>query len=345
MPIGPSHGAHGGGGFSRGSDGGRSRGGSGGSSFLGEVVGHVLGAAILTAGARRRRRRFEQRYGYNPSDDDFNSLPSRRAPTLFLVLAIIVAVISGFTMSLRSGSLNRVETLQETTAIIKADFTDYRDLINNANLDDPNDEYHKTTATFTLIKYSTYSDNPTQPAYYLDFTENGVQYYFIVYEYEDLETHETYKGTTYTQFSANQVQQLNGEIEIAYCAKANGDHYSINLNYNFENCAEYKHYLTMIDSNKESAKTLLTAFLVELAIVALFVVIYVLKLKKYKKLIAQDEELIIKKQQAEVNKAEAEADAAQIVAQRHNRFCQYCGGQLDADSNTCTSCGAKFSQE
>ena len=53
----------------------------------------------------------------------------------------------------------------------------------------------------------------------------------------------------------------------------------------------------------------------------------------------------MKKQQAEVDKAEAEADAAQFAAQRHNRFCQYCGGQLDAESNICTSCGAKFSQE
>ena len=86
-------------------------------------------------------------------------------------------------------------------------------------------------------------------------------------------------------------------------------------------------------------------FIVELVVIALFVVLYILKLKKYRKLINQDEELILKKQQAEVDKAEAEADAAQNAAQRHNRFCQYCGGQLDADSNTCTSCGAKFSQE
>lgn len=344
MPIGPSHGARGGGGFSRGSDGGRSRGSSSGGSFLGSVVGHVLGAAILTAGARRRRRRFEQRYGYNPSDDDYNSMPSRRAPTFLLVIAIIVAVISAFTMTLRNGTLNQIKTLKETTAIIKTDMTEYKELIDKANLNLADDEYYKTTATFRQIKFSSYSDNPTTPAYYLDFTQNGVQYYFIVYEYED-HLGETYIGTTYTQFSSNQIQSMDGEIEIAYCAKANGDHYSINLNYNFENCAEYKYYLSKIEAYEASAKSSLTTFLVELAIVALFVVLYIFKLKKYKKLIAQDEELLLKKQQAEVDKAEAEADTAQFVAQRHNRFCQYCGGQLNADSNTCTSCGAKFSQE
>ena len=345
MPIGPSHGSRGGGGFSRGSDGGRPRGHShshSGGSFLGSVVGHVLGAAILTAGARRRRRRFESRYGYNPSDDDLNSMPTRKAPTFLLVIAIIIAIISAFTMTLRNGTLNQIKTLEETTAIIKTDMTEYRDLITNAT-PSGNNGFYTTTATFNQIKYSSYSDNPTTPAYYLDFTQNGVQYYFIVYEYED-HLGETYIGTTYTQFSANQIQAMNGEIEIAYCAKANNDHYSINLNYNFENCAEYKYYLSKIDTYKASAKSSLTTFLVELAIASLFVALYIVKLKKYKKLVAQDEELLYKKQQAEVDKAEAEADAAQQVAQRHNRFCQYCGGQLDADSNTCTSCGAKFGQ-
>ena len=68
-------------------------------------------------------------------------------------------------------------------------------------------------------------------------------------------------------------------------------------------------------------------------------------MKKHHKLVAQDEELLLKKQQAEVEKAEAEADAAQSIAANHNRFCQYCGGQLDANSHTCTSCGAKFTQD
>ena len=342
MPIGPSHGARGGG-FSSGSDGGRSRSSSksGGGSFLGSVVGHVLGAAILTAGARRRRRRFEQRHGYNPSDDDFNSMPRRKAPTLFLVLAIITAVIAAFTMTLRNGVVRSKEKYENTVAIMTEDWNEYKTLIEKA--EDGTANYYTATAEFNTRKYESHTANPTETGYYYDFTLNGISYYFIVYEYVD-HSGEVYKGTTYSQFSANQVQQLNGELEIAYFDD-NGDHYSINKSYNFETSPEHKYYLSLVAGNASSAKTFLTAFIVEILVIALFVALYILKLKKYKKLIAQDEELILKKQQAEVDKAEAEADAAQHVAERHNRFCQYCGGQLDADSNTCTSCGAKFSQE
>ncbi len=340
MPIGPSHGARGGG-FSGGSN-NRSRGSSNDrGSGLGSFVGGMLGAAFLTAGARRRRRRYEERYGYNSPNDEYNSTPRRKAPTLFLVLAIITAVISAFTMTLRNGFVNSKQKYENTMAVMSQDAIEYNNLIEKAEAGTTN--YYTTTAEFANRKFETYSDNPSSSGYYLDFILNGVSYYFIVYEYVD-HTGATYKGTTYSQFSANQIQQLNGEIEISYFDD-NGDHYSINSNYVLETCAEYKYYASLAAANASSAKTFLTAFIVELLIVALFVALYILKLKKYKKLVAQDEELIMKKQQAEVDKAEAEADAAQSVAERHNRFCQYCGGQLDADSNTCTSCGAKFSQE
>lgn len=341
MPIGPSHGARGGG-FSSGSDSGRSRGGSsrGGGSFLGSVVGHVLGAAILTSGARRRRRRFESRHGYTPSDEEYNSMPRRKAPTIFLILAIITAVIAAFTMVFRNTAVSNAKNYTNRVEIMKSDWLEYKDLIDKAK-EGGHEGYYTTTAYFSTNKYSSYSANPTKPGAYLDFTENGIQYYFIVYTYEV--NGEDYKGSTYTQFSASQINGWNGEI--AYRVTDSGEVYSINLNYNLETCAEYKYYNKLITSYNDTAKNHLIAFIVELLIIALFVFLYVIKLKKHKKLVAQDEELLLKKQQAETEKAEAEADAAQSIAQRHNRFCQYCGGQLDADSNTCASCGAKFSQE
>lgn len=344
MPIGPSHGARGGG-FSRGSDGGRSRRSSGGgSSFLGEVVGHVLGAAILTAGARRRRRHFEHRYGYNPSDDDLNAMPRRRTPTFLLVIAIVVALISGFTMMLRNGAARNVDILNGKISDMKADWVEYRELIDTANLNQ-DDNYYLTTAEFSLMKYSSYPDNPSTPASYYDFKLNDTSYYFVVYKYVDHNLIQ-HTATTYSQYPPSKIQSMSGEIQIAYFDDGS-DHYSINLDLaeKVEDCAEYKYHFATKIIAEESAKKFLTAFIVELLIVALFVTLYVLKLRKHNKLVAQDEELLFKKQQAETEKAEAEADAAQYAAQRHNRFCQYCGGQLDADSNTCSSCGAKFSQE
>ena len=343
MPIGPSHGARGGG-FSSGSDGGRSRRSSGGSSFLGEVVGHVLGAAILTAGARRRRRHFEHRYGYNPSDNEINSMPRRRTPTYLLFFAIFIAIISAFTMMIRNGAVQRLTTVEGKISDMQSDWTEYRELIDKAKLN-LDDNYYIIEAQFSPVKYSYYSDNPSMPAAYYDFKLNDTSYYFVVYSYTD-HNHITHKGATYSQFPASKIQTMNGRVQIAYFDDGS-DHYSINLDLpeKVEDCAEYKYQLASKILAKESANKFLIAFIVEILIVALFVTLYILKLRKHNKLVAQDEELLFKKQQAETERAEAEADAAQYAAQRHNRFCQYCGGQLDADSNTCSSCGAKFSQE
>ena len=117
----------------------------------------------------------------------------------------------------------------------------------------------------------------------------------------------------------------------------------MNLNYDIEECAEYEYTEDIMEGNKSTANTFLLAFIVELGLIALFVFLYIKKLKKYKALVKQDEELFLQKRQAEADKATAEAEGAQIEAQRKNRFCQYCGSQIDENTNTCSSCGAKFS--
>lgn len=358
MPIGPSHGSRGGGG------GGRSFGGGGGFSFGGggsrhrsssrhdsgtSLGGAIIGGLIYSAFANRRRRHFNNRYGYDPSPDEINSMPHRKAPTIFLVLSIIVAFFSVITMSIRSSAVKRVESLNNTISIMKTDYDDYyKPMIDNAT-EGGTDGFYKTTASFRnsqgiVSKFLSYGDNPQTPGVYLDFQKDGISYYFIVYEFKDAHN-VTCKGTTYTQFSANEYQMLNGEIDIAYYFENDKVQYTMNTSYRLDDCAEYKYYQDMLESNKDSTKTYLITFIVEILIVALLVTLYVLKLKKYKKLVKQDEDLLFQKRQAETQKAQAEAQEAELDTKRKNRFCQYCGSQIDENTNVCSGCGARATED
>ena len=344
MPIGPSHGSRGGGS----SFGGGSR-RSGGGSKLG---GAILGGIIYALFAGRRRRRYEQM-----NSNGENQLPYRPRPTKYLVFAIIFGIFAAFTIFIRSAFVNTMKSYQDTLDIMKTDYTQsYKPLLDKVKgLDIPAggssdcvDGCYKTIATFKnssgfVSTYTSYKDNPQEVGAYLDFSEDGISYYFIVYEYKDARTGQRAKGTTYTQFSASQYQNMRGSIEIAYYSEPGQESYSINTSYTSLETPEYKNYQEVVESNKDIAGVFLIAFLVEVALVALFVFLFVKKLKKYKKLVAQDEELLLQKRQAETEKAQAEAQEAQIDAQRKNRFCQYCGSQIDEDTNTCSSCGAKFS--
>lgn len=363
MPIGPSHGSRGGGG-------GRSFGG-GGFSFGGgsrrssssrhdrrssssgsSLGGAIIGGLIYSAFADRRRRRFHNRYGYDPTPDEINSMPRRKSPTIFLILAIVVAFFSMMTMSIRSSIVKTAESYETRLAQMNEDYTQYYKPMFDKATESGTDGYYKTTATFTnslgtVSKYTSYSDNPKTPGAYLDFIEDGFSYYFIVYEYVDARTGADCIGTTYTQFSSNQYLAPNGEtgkIEIAYYSVAGEESYSMNTSYKPTTCAEFEHYEDIAEDNRESAKTFLLAFIVEILIVAGLVALFVLKLKKHKKLVKQDEELLYQKRQAETQKAQAEAQEAQFDAQRKNRFCQYCGSQIDENSNVCSGCGARSSE-
>ena len=358
MPIGPSHGSRGGGGRSFGG-GGRSFGGGGNrrssssSSSGSNLAGAIIGGLIYSAFADRRRRRFSRRYGYDPTPDEINSMPRRTAPTIFLVLAIIVAFFSFVTMSIRSSAISSAESTETTMSIMRDDYNnDYKPMIEAVKGNPTQTEvgvsvdcgngYYKTKATYSTTKHSYYHANPQEPGVYEDFTEDNITYYFIVYTYYDVVAGKETTGTTYSQFSPTQT--TSGVIEIAYFNDETED-YSMNTSYDIDECAEYEYYEDRAENQRESAKTMLIAFIVELLIVAGLVTLYVFKLKKYRKLVKQDEDLLYQKRQAETQKAQAEAQEAQIDVQRKNRFCVYCGSQIDEHTNTCSGCGARVSED
>lgn len=345
MPVGPSHGSRGGSSFSGGSSfnsGSSNRSNSGsssGNSFWGAFIGGMVGGAL----SQRRRNRFYSRYGYYPEDKDIESMPKRNPPTFLLVLSIICAFICLVTFFIRQDTVSTRDAISARISIMETDWVEYKNLIDTAKLNDSSDDYYITTAEFGNLKYTYYDDNPTAPGAYLDFTSNGISYYFIVYEYTDYDGNE-YTGSTYTQFSASQIANLGGEIEIAYFSKSGSEHYSINTNYELDKCQEYVEYKRLLSSYQKSAKNLVIAIVVELAVVALFVTLYILKLKKYNTLIKQDEELLFQKKQAETAKAQAEAEVVKTEVSNKNRFCKYCGCKIEPGANSCSACGAKLSK-
>lgn len=351
MPIGPSHGGRGGGGRSsssggRGGDGRSSSSGSrGGGNLLGSVVGGMIGG-MLTAGARRRHREHYYGNGGGGSYEHEPATPSRRRPTAFLVLAIIMAFITFFTVSIRNGFTKSAETQTNFAAIMKTDYAEYQALIGTARAQesladtDPEKTHFITTATFSKTKYTSYKANPTTKGIYQDFTLNNVQYYFIVYTYQD-ESGVTHTGTTYSQFSSAQATGWDGEI--AY-AKIDGQYVSMNTSYTsypIEDCAEYKYTLAIAESNKQLASRTIWVIVGEVLLIALFVTLYILKLRKYRKLVKQDEEAYAQVQQANVNEAQAKAEAAQKDADKKNRVCAFCGSTVPDGEDVCPACGSR----
>ena len=350
MPIGPSHGSRGGGssfgGGSRSSGGSRRSSSSSGGNLLGSIIGGVIGG-MLTAGARRRRREMYSG-GDGGAYEAGPATPSRRRPTKYLVWAIVFAIFASITMSFRTLFVSSMKECNTYLATIEADYKDYYKPMIDAvqgyttpasGSVDCGNGYYKTVATFGAT-YTSYKDNPTTIGAYLFSTEGNISYYFIVYGYYDVNYGYT-TGTTYAQFSANQYQSMGREIEIAYYSKAGSERYSINTSYTNYETAEYKHYQETAEGNKKGTTNLLIVFIVELAVIALFVFLYIKKLKKYKQLVREDEAVYQQKQQAEAQEAQARAEEAQRIAKSKGRVCRYCGVDVPDGADACPGCGSR----
>ena len=342
MPVGPSHGSRGGSSFSGGGS-HRSSNSSSSNSSSSSFLGAMIGGMIASTFSNKRRERFHTRYGYYPDEKDFQSVPQRRQPTALLVLSIITIFFIVSTFIFRAGFIGNQKSYTQTIEIMESDWTEYHEIIQKAEAGESG--YHLVDARFGSTKYEYYEDNPTSIGAYLDFTKDGISYYFIVYEYaedpttayEDIDiATNTFKGTTYTQFSASQVQDKGGKIKIAYQELADGSRVSINYDYKLQTCAEYKYYVESRNNAKNGANGCIVALVIEFVALALFIFFYIKQFKKYLALCAQDDELIFKKKQAEV-------DVIQSEANNKNKFCKYCGSKIDPNTNTCSSCGAKVS--
>lgn len=369
MPIGPSHSGRGGSGSSGGS-GSRGRSSSSGGNLLGAIIGGVIGGAISS---RRRERRRERYYGGGHHNDHYDNYdnepatPSRKKPTAFLVLAIITLFITIFTFSVRNGFIRSYDNNNSYVKQMETEQKEWAKHLSTANTQKTDIEaasgeqkatlekkqtHFITTGTFTknTIPVRSYGANPQTPNWYEYCNINNNYYYFIVYSFDyryyDNIINEwvegTEKGTTYAQYSQSNVP--NGTLNIIYYVDDNGKVQSMdvafaNTTLNAEQ-GEYGYTFSLAEGTKLLANNTIWVIVVEILLIALFVFIYVKKLKKYKALVKQDEEAYSQKQQAEVSEAQAKAETAQKEADQKNRVCSFCGCTVPDGEPNCPSCGS-----
>ena len=264
----------------------------------------------------------------------------------FLILMLIFAsIILGVLCSSRINSINHIKDeiqyYSKQAEIFESDNDEFTELISKAQSSTPG--YHITTASFDnqYIKY-TYDSNPKTPGVYYAFDRLGHEWHFIVYEYINNVTHEVMIGTTYTQFSASQINSLNGLIRIAY-GKIGNEWWSINESFSLETNQDYMliqdeiNYLEPI-KNQYTLKIVLYILTI-CAIIALIVFIIIKKSQKIKK----EEELKQEKEKAEIREAQAKADLAERQAKQIGRVCEYCNSSIPDNDTECPNCGnSKF---
>lgn len=223
--------------------------------------------------------------------------------------------------------------------IIESDAEYYDNLIKTAKTNNTTDDYYIAQAYFGNTVYEYYSANPKNIGVYEAFTDDGIIWYFIVYEYTNEVTKTKQIGTTYTQYSSSQHTGFNGIIEVAY-TKTGSTWFSINTDYTLSENRDYilaKEDLTELESwRKNCIQNTITTSLIFAIFVAIIVLIFVYKYKKSK----TENELNQQKAKAEIAEAQAKAEQEQRKAAQINRTCEYCGSQVPDDATKCPACGS-----
>lgn len=354
MPLGPSHGARGGGGgFSSSRGGSHHRHSGGGSNLFGAIIGGMIGGAISS----RRRERHHHHYNDSNNYNDYSepATPSRRKPTAFLILTIITLVFTFFTVAVRNGFVRNMDKQNDYIASMTTDYNEYKDIIDKAkeqeSWSDSNPSKTHFIATAKFNKYIRDSYSNTDLAYaYKSFNLNSYEYFFVVAQfkaYGDTQTTPYRTVETYAQFTRSQINSLNGEIEVAYTFDGETC-IAINTSYIFTNgvtdSPEYQYTLALAKMNELSAQNTIWVIVGECVFAALFIFLYIVKLKKYYKLVKEDEIAYSQKQQAEVHEARAKAESAQKEASQKNRVCAFCGSTVPDGEDSCPACGSRVFQ-
>lgn len=329
MPVGPSHS-------------GRSRGSSGG------------GRSFSSSSSRRSHSSHSPRSHSSVSINGFHvplfrprfyhffGRPVFLTTGLQALLSILIffIIFMSILFSVNIGTVNAkkeyVQEYKNQIAIMEDDAIFFNELIDNAN--NAVNGYYLTTAEFGDNVYEYYMANPTNIGIYEAFEDDGVIWYFLVYNYKNGHG-ETLRGTTYTQFSASQYTSLNGKIQIAY-TQVNGEWWSINTSYSLSNNRDYKlakEDLAYYENSLKSSNTRVAIYgLIGIGLIAILVLIIVKKAKQTK----QENAIAQEKAKAEVSEARAKAEQEQRKSKQINRTCHYCGSSVPDGSSKCPGCGS-----
>lgn len=334
MPMGPSHshssgGGHSSGGFSS-HGGGFASGGMRGPRRPMHFV--FFGRTVVIGGARQ-------------------ALVSMLM--VFFIISIFLTIGFG---SAKASTKRDLNESKQYLQIMEKDNEYYKNMIEKAEEAKSTgirNGYYITTATFNdKINYN-YNSNSITGIYYLD-DYNYYELFYIVYSFKnEYDTNgngitpaqaSELKGETYAQYTSNQVNGKDGEIEIVYhydkdearWVSINRD-YTIDLTYNYE----YLYMNQLLDEYEDSIKTSNTVFIVAIVADVIFFVLILLVLISAIKKAKKDEALKEEKAKAEIDEARAKASEAEANAAKKNRICAYCGCTVDDGESKCPACGSR----
>lgn len=332
MPVGPSHS-------------GRSRSPSGRSSFGGGSSRRSGFSSSSSSNQSNPNGNFHGFAFFRPRHYHIFGRPvfiSSGIQTLISSLLFFALITLFFAFSYGSSVTKAKEDItdcKEYISVIESDAEYYNNLIQTAKTNNTTDNYYIAQAYFGNTVYEYYSANPKNIGAYEAFTDDGIIWYFIVYEYTNEVIKAKQIGTTYTQYSSSQHSGLDGVIEVAY-TKTGSQWFSINTDYTLSENRDYilaKEELSELESwRKNCIKNTITTSLIFAIFVAIIVLIFVYKYKKAK----TENELNQQKTKAEIAEAQAKAQQEQRKAAQINRTCEYCGSTVPDNAKKCPACGS-----
>lgn len=264
---------------------------------------------------------------------------------LFYVLAIVMIFsVVMFSSSVKSiGWKNAdVKAQQEYVTKYEEYSETFLDVIAKAkaNQADPtvNTNYKIETVTFPVTLKTYFNESNPQPGYYKAFKFEGVDYYFICYEYVAVDG-TTKVDSTFAQYYLQDIP-MDGQIEIAH-AKIGSQHWAINADYTLEGNMDYQYDKALLAEMKSDRNGSIISTVIYGSLVAGAVLIIVLVVVKRFKNAQKKADLENQKTEAEIAEAKAKAEVAQKQAEQVGRVCKYCGMDVPDGANCCPGCGAR----
>ena len=336
------------GGRSGGSSGGGSRGGSSGGGFN---FGGINLGGIFSSGPRHDpppRHHHHRRPPRGPRHmrffgrtivvtTGFQSLMS-----LLLIGILFFCFMFYFSISSMKQAKAYVDDSKQMVQKYEDGADQFLDIIEKAKSGNY-ENYKIVMGTYDPAKELDYSGghDPFMDGIYKCMFREGVWWYFVAYEYVDLDGEEQLDWT-FTQYLRQDLPSggFNEEIEIAI-AKINGQNWAINTDFSLDVCQEYLEEVESLESQQKVYKSAVTKVVIYSVILVVVILVVVLVLVRKFKTAQKKEELEIAKSEAEVAEAQAKAEEAERVAKTKGRVCRYCGADVPDGDETCPGCGSR----
>ena len=349
MARGFSHsGRSGGGGGSRSSGGGFSFGGGSRSSGGGFSFGSSSrsSGSSYSSGGHYHHHHHRPRRPWNISMFGRTVVIAPGTQFLFYILAIVMIFSTiMFTSNIKAIGWkgDEVKAQQEYVEKYETYSETFLDVIEKgqANKADPTKytNYRVETVTFPVVYRTWYNESNPQPGYYKAFNFEGVEYYYICYQYTAVDG-TTKFDSTFAQYYFQDIP-TNGQIEIAH-AKIGSEYWAINTDYTLEGNMDYQYDKALLADMKSDRNGTIISTLIYGALVAGAVLIVVLVVVKKFKNAQKKADLENQKTEAEIAEAQAKAEVAQAQAQKVGRTCKYCEAPIPDGADVCPACGSRF---